>query len=79
VTSVVVRILCRFQWKDLILDLVLWCPLFFLDGSEAHVFHSLLGTPVFCLNVFRHAAGDDPRDHSCCVVFLQASVVISRT
>jgi hypothetical protein len=51
---------------------------FLSDGSEAHVFCSLLGTPVFGLNVFRRAAGADPHDHSCCVVFLQASAVISR-
>jgi hypothetical protein len=43
VTSVVVRILCRFQWKGLVLHLNLWCLLFFLGGYEAHAFHSLLG------------------------------------
>jgi hypothetical protein len=77
VIFVVVRILCRFQWKCLILHLVLWCPLFFLDGSEAHLFRSLLGTPVFGLNVFHRTAGADRHDHSCCVVFLQSSAVIS--
>jgi hypothetical protein len=41
VISVVVRIVCRFQWEDLILHLVLWCPRFFLIGSEVHMFCSL--------------------------------------
>jgi hypothetical protein len=38
VTSLVVRIVCRFQWEDLILHLTLWCPRFFLVGSEVHMF-----------------------------------------
>jgi hypothetical protein len=78
VTSIVVRILCRFQWKGLILNLVLWCPLLFLGGSEAHAFCSLLGTPVFGLTIFLRPASAAPRDCSCCVAFLQAIAVISR-
>jgi hypothetical protein len=41
VTSVIVRIVCRFQWEDLILHLILWCPCFFLIGFEVHMFCSL--------------------------------------
>jgi hypothetical protein len=38
------------------LHLVLWCPLFFLGGSEAHAFRSLLG-PVSCWSsLLRRAA-----------------------
>jgi hypothetical protein len=77
VTSVVIQILSRFQWKGLILHLVLWCPPFFFGGSEAHAFRSLLGTPGFGLNVFHRPASAAPHDRSCCAVFLQATAVIS--
>jgi hypothetical protein len=52
VTSMVVRILCPFQLEKLSLHLVLWCPLFFLGGSKAHAFRSLLGSPVLDLSNF---------------------------
>jgi hypothetical protein len=51
-TSVVVRILCRFQWKDLILHLGLWCSFFLLAGSEVRELCSLLGPPIFGLANF---------------------------
>jgi hypothetical protein len=38
VISVGVRTLCRFQLKDLILHLILWCPPFFFAGSEVLIF-----------------------------------------
>jgi hypothetical protein len=51
--------------------------IFFLGGSEAHAFHSLLGTSIFGLIVFLRPASAALRYRSCCVVFLQASAVIS--